>query len=449
MRRSLPQGDLAATDTIGTILMVAVVVAIGGVLSLAATAALTTPEPVEASFVLRPVSPGDTSIRVLHAQGERVELDSLRILLARDGSAGAVPQPLWVTPDPARLAPGDELSIPLSPAAVANERLAVSIVAAETNQVLATLSTLAGAPASALPAATLTATLSPNDVTADGVTTTLLTVRVSHPHGALAVASVVADLSSATLAAGSGPVLVPLADAGAWGDAVGGDGVWSGLLVFPRATPLGPYTLRLNATDASGSLNANASLPFRVAVNGLKGDCIGCAIDNGDSSSEGTRLLMPTSENATKLQLVNWTVDKLYPQRLDEDYALFRITGGTQSWSVFIQLEEHNGQPYATFMRMWTSTAESTYVPRNSTGNAPRLALTNLSMDVLDPVGSLQWVQASNSPFPHPAATYANARVSGTPAFIITYLGQDETTGNQQKSINTGIFSFDVVVEQK
>lgn len=448
MRRSVPQGDLAATDTVGTILMVAVVVAIGAVLSLMATAALTTPEPVDASFVLRPVSPGDEAIRVLHAQGEPLDLSSLRLVLARGASSGAVPPDLWTTPDSERLSPGDELALPLDPPAVAGERLTVSIVSTGSNEVLATLSTRAGAAPAGLPPATLHATLAPSDVTADGIATTLLTVRVSHPQGALAVASVVADLSNATLASGSGPVLVPLTDSGSAGDAVGGDGVWSGLLTFPRATPLGPYVLRINATDASGSLNANATLPFRVAVNGLKTECIGCAIDNGDSSSEGTRLLMPTSENATKLRLVNWTVDKLYPQRLDEDYVLFRITGGTQSWSVFLQLEEHNGQPYATFMRMWTSSAESTYTPRNSTGNAPRLPLTNLSMDMLHPVESLQWVQASGSPAAHPAATYQKAGVSGSPAFIITYMGQDETTGNQQKSINTGIFSFDVVVEQ-
>lgn len=449
MRRSPPQGDLAATDTVGTILMVAVVVAIGGVLSLAATATLTTPDPVEASFVLRPVSPGDATVRVLHAQGERISLASLQVVLSRDGSTGAVPPALWGTPDATTLSPGEELALPLDPAALAGERLAVSIVSTEGNEVLATLSTRVGGAASGLSPATLHAALAPSDVTADGIATTLLTVRVSHPQGALAVASVVADLSNATLAAGSGPVLVPLSDAGSAGDAVGGDGVWSGLLTFPRATPLGAYVLRINATDASGSLNANATLPFNVTANGLKSECIGCTVESGDNAGEGTRLSMPTSENVTVLRLVNWTTDKLYPERVDDDYVLFRITGGTESWSVFIQLEEHNGAPYATAMRMWTSSAETTYTPRNSTGNAPRLPLANLTMDLLHPVDSLQWVANANSPFPHPEATYQKARVSGTPAFIITYLGQDQTTGNQQKSISTGIFSFDVVVEQR
>lgn len=449
MRRSVPQDDRGVTDTIGTILMVAVVVAIGGVLALMAAATLTTPEHVEASFVLRPVAEGDSTLRVLLSQGERVELSELRVLLSRNGTSPVeVPRSAWGVGNGTRLLPGSELALALSPPAQADERLQATLVAIGSNQVVATLSTRTGSAPAAFAPATLTPVLAPTDVTADGITTTLLTVRVSHPQGALVVSSVVADLGNATLAAGSGPVLVPLSDAGSWGDAVGGDGVWSALLTFPRSTPLGAYAMRIHATDASGSLNANATLPFVVAVNGMKTDCIGCALSTGDQSSEGTRLSMSTSENVTSLRLVNWTTDQLYPQRLDEDYVLFRITGGTKAWSVFIRLEEYDGKPYATAMRMWTDTAESTYVPRNSTGGSPRLPLANLSMDVLDPVESLQWVQASSSPAPHPLATYRKAGVTGSAAFIITYMGQDETTGNAQKSINTGIFSFDVVVKQ-
>lgn len=452
MRQRLPQDDLGATDMIGTILMVAVVVAIGAALALLATAALTSPDPVEASFVLRPVAAGDPALRLALAQGEPVALSELRVMLSRNGSSPAeVPRSQWGAGGDSVLMPGGELSVLLFPPAAPGERLQAILVATGANEVLATLSTRTGTAPPSFGPATLVPRLEPGNVTADGLTTSLLTVRVSHPMGPLVIASVVADLSHVTMASGSGPLFVALADAGGAGDALGGDGVWSGLLTFPGATPLGPYVLRINATDVSGSLNANVTLPFTVSRNGVggSGPCIGCTINTGDRSSEGTRLHVPTSENATVLKLVNWTTDKLYPQRLDEDFVLFRITGGTKAWSVFIQLEEYQGQPYATTMRMWTDSAETTYVPRNSTGNTPRLPLTNLSMDMLDPVASLQWVQAGGSPSPHPLATYGRAGVTGSPAFIITYMGQDETTGNAQRSLNTGIFSFDVVVEQR
>lgn len=460
--------EAAVSDFVGTVLLVALVVVVGSVLAIAVTSTLSQPASPATSFALAPPAPGALALAVDYREGPPLPLDGLRVTLSRNASDPAdVPRAQWTTPDPTQLRAGDRLRLALSPAVAHDERFRVTIVRDESNAMLADLSALGGASAwPVLGPASLSGNTTPHDVVADGATATRLSVNVSHPLGALVVARVVADLSNVTDAARTAPVLVALSDAGAEGDVAAGDGVWSASMRLPSTTPPGWYNVTVNATDLSDRLVGTVRLPLRVTANGtlgsggtgtgsstpdgavvVNGTCYGCSVEGGQQAYAGTRITVPTSENATELKLVNWTWDRLHPTRLDEDYVLFRIVGGSVGWSVIIAFEEHNGEGYATSLRVWTDTQETVYQPLNLTGGARRLSLTSLEMDLLRPVESQQWERVSGSA--DPMALYPYANVTGDPALIVTYMGQDRTTGNELQSLDTGIYSFDLVVDSR
>lgn len=460
--------EAAVSDFVGTVLLVALVVVVGSVLAVAVTATLSQPAAPATSFALAPPAPGAVALAVDYREGQPLPLESLRLTLSRNESdAVDVPRAQWTTPDAATLRAGDRLRLALSPAAAHDEAFRVTIVRSDSNVMLADLAALGAATAwPVLGAATLSAAMSPHDVVADGATATRLSVNVSHPLGALAVSRVAADLSNLTDAAGTAPTIAALSDAGGEGDAAAGDGTWSASLRLPSTTPPGWYNITVNATDVADRLVGTVRVPLRVTANGtlgtggtgtgtstpdgavvVNGTCYGCSVDGGQQAYAGTRITVPTSENVTELKLVNWSWDRLHPERLDEDYVLFRIVGAGVGWSVTLTFEEHNGEAYATALRTWSDTADTMYEPLNATGGKQRLPLTSLSMDLLHPLASQQWRYVSGSA--DPTALYPYAGVGGDPALIVTYMGQDRTTGNELQSLDTGIYSFDLVVNSR
>lgn len=426
--------DAAVGDFVGTLLMVVVVVALGSVIAVVVASTLDQPAPSRASLSLTSVAPGDTTLSLLHRNGDPIPLSALAITVQRnDSDAVAIPASSWSGTSPDAWMPGERLSFPLSPAVGADERVRVRVARTDANALLADLASKGASTAREAAPLSMTATITPPSVVADGVSTSLLAVRISHPEGALAVASVVADLSAPSRAGGAGALLVPLGDEGRDGDAVGGDGVWSALLLSPTTTPDGTYPVVLNATDTAGR-KATATLHVTVV------QVVGTG-EEGKASYVGSDFSAPTSANLTSFRVRNWAWDQLYPQRLADDFVLVRIVGAEgKGWSALVQLEEFNGGAYAKSLRVWGPNAETTYVPRNGT----RVPLAGFDMDLKDPVGSLQWVRASGAA--HPLALYQNAGITGTPRLVLPYMGQDQTTSNQPLSQNTGIFSVDLVI---
>lgn len=428
MRRSLPQATLAATDLVGTLLLVVVVVALGSVLAVVVAATLNAPSPTVGAYALAPVAPGDASLAVRYQNGGPMDLTELKLLLSRNATGfQEIPRAAWTTPDAKVLRAGDALRFALSPSAARDETLRVTLVHASANAVVADLSQRASAGGATLGAATLSASLAPGTLAADGVSPTLVEARVSHPLGALAIASVQADLSPIYAAAGASGLVVDLNDLGLDGDAQGGDGVWSAIVRAPASTPVGAYAIAINATDAAGA-RAGATSASVIVEPPL----------HGKRAGEGTRFVVPASSSMTALRLRNWTYDALHPDRADDDAVLVRISNATRSWSAHVTIELCSGVPCATQLRAWSDGAETTYVPVGTQ------LLSSLDLNLLDPAGSGAWTRASGSA--NPLALYPSAGVGANATFTIVAMRDTTSPASADKAYETGLYAVDLVV---
>lgn len=428
MRRSLPQADRGAADLMGTLLLVVVVVALGSVLAVVVAATLNAPAVTPGAYALAPVEPGDATLTIRYQNGGPVPLNELRVLLARGtGAAADVPASSWSAPGGSALRAGDDFTFPLSPAAGADEVLRVTILQTTANAVAADLTQRASAGPASLGAATLTPTLSPPGIAADGVSPTLLTVQVSHPLGVLAVARIEADLASLYRASGAPSVVVALNDLGVEGDVQGGDGVWSAYVHAPATTPVGYYPVHVNATDAAGARAASASVSVLVEPP-LHGQRVG----------EGTRFLVPSSASMSALRMRNWSVDALHPDRADDDAVLVRISDATRAWSAHVEIGLCNAAPCAKKLTTWNGAAETVY---NPVGNQ---LLSTLDLDLLNPVASGAWTFASGSA--NPTALYPAAGIGANATFTLMTMRDTTTPGVSDKSLETGLLAVDLVV---
>lgn len=453
--------DAGISDITGTLLMAGAVVLAGGALTAILAQQLSATAPPSVALALAPVSPGDGSARIVLRNGEALNLTDISVSLTRNATGPApVPRSSWTTAHPDILRAGDMLAFPLAPAAAADETIRVTIVHAATNTLLSELSGRAATSATlAYEAPLLDASLTPSTLVADATTASLLAVRVSHPAGNLAVASVVADLSNLTNASRSANATLPLLDTGTLGDALGGDGVYSGLLRAAFNTTPGVYNLTITATDVAGRASAttfahvnistnlvtvisnattaigNFTGNFTNATGILNGNCFGCAILTGSSSFEGTRLLAPTSENATAFNLRNWTWDRQTPSRLDHDVGVVRILSGSYAWSAHFTFEAATLEniPAITKILMWDANRTTIYEPTNGT----YVNMSGLDLDLLDPTTN-GFVCTEGCALP---ATYGNANIQGRPGFLVAWL-KDETNNFQTDEL--GIFAMDV-----
>lgn len=456
--------DSAVSEFVATILLVGLVVAVGSILAVVVTANLSAPTVPSASLALAGVSPGDATVAVVLRNGEPLPLDRMELRLSRNGSAEVdVPRGSWGTVDPGILRAGERLIFAVSPPVAPGESIRVRLLRPDLNAQLGVLESRAAGSEVTLGSPTLIALFAPNATVADGATAALLTVRVTHPAGGLSIARVIADLSNATNASGSAASALPLGDAGVGGDAVGGDAVWSGLVTLSSRTPVGNYTIHVNATDLSGRVVGSASAPLRVLANGTGGGggsggtgggsggdgsggnvtggrCIGCIVQGGVSSYEGTRLTVPNAANVTAFQLTNWTWDKLHPERLVEDAMAMRVVNGSAAWSAYFTFGYDGGVAGIKTMVVWTGQNETTYLPRNGT----ILPLQGLTLEMNDPVATLQMVRQSGSA--HPTALYRESGLRDNTTFIVAYMRDEDVTGTRPEALDIGIFSVDVVL---
>lgn len=418
------RGDAAISDMLGTLLLIlAVVVAGGGITAIVAASLSEEGAPI-ASFALAAPRAGDASLRVLYRAGEPLALEDLSLALARDGSAGVdVPRATWTTPGGTTLQPGDALAFPLSPAVDVGESLRVTIVHARSNAVLSQLTASLPAASGSFADATLTTTLTPPKLIADGASTSLLEVRVSHPAGALAVASVIANVS--TLGVGSASTLPPLAlnDNGADGDAAGGDGVWSGLLRAPTSTTPGWYTLPISVIDLAGADAGSTSVALEVNTYFAGGGAV-----------EGRTTLAPSSANVSEMIVKNWTYDRSNPSLIDNDRLVLRVINGTWSWSAQLDFEYLQSTPGIATIRMWNANASTTYEP--TTGQL--VSIAGLELNLTDPTRSGFLCKTGCAP---PMA-YANASIEGTPGLVISHLRD----ASKIDPVETGLYAVDVVM---
>lgn len=418
------RGDAAISDMLGTLLLVlAVVVAGGGITVIVATNLSEEGAPV-ASFALAAPRAGDTSLRVLYRAGEPLALAELSLTFTREESPGVdVPRATWTTTGTTTLQAGDALAFPVAPAVAVGESLRVTIVHARSNAVLSQLTASLPAASASFADATLTTTLTPPKLIADGASTSRLEVRVSHPAGALAVASVVANMS--VLGAGSGSTLPPLAlnDNGADGDAAGGDGVWSGLLRAPTSTTPGWYTIPISVTDLAGADAGSTSVALEVNTYFAGGGAV-----------EGRTTLAPSSVNATQLVVRNWTYDRANPSLIDNDRIVLRVINGTWSWSVQIDFDYLQGTPGIALIRMWNANASTTYEP--ATGQL--VSIAGLELNLTDATRSGFSCKTGCAP----PMTYQNASIVGTPGLVIAHLRD----ASKLDPAETGLYAVDVVM---
>lgn len=453
--------DAGISDITGTLLMAGAVVLAGASLTAILAQQLSAPAPPSVALGLAPVSPGDAAVTLVLRNGEALNLTDVNISVTRNASAPTVvPRAAWGTPHPYLLRAGDALTFALSPPAAPEEAVRVRVLHLATNTLLAELSGRAATSSSlAYGAPTLAATLTPSSIVADATSAALLAVRVSHPAGNLAVASVVADLSNLTNASRSANTTLALVDTGTLGDVVGGDGVYSGLVRAAFNTTPGVYNLTITATDVAGRssastyalVNVSASLAtiignatsaignftgnFSNATGNFFGNCYGCAILTGASSYEGTRLSAPPSANVTAFKLRNWTWDRLNPSRLDADVGVVRILANGYAWSAHFTFEAATTQniPAITRIMMWDANRTTVYEPTGGT----YVNMSGLDLDMLDPTANgFSCVSGCASP-----ATYQSANLTGRPGFIIAWL-KDETNNFQTDEL--GIFALDV-----
>lgn len=456
--------DAAVSDVAGTLMMVGAVVLAGGLLTAVVTDTLSAAPPPAASFALAPVEVGDATIRLSLRHGDAIPLDKLAITLQRGEAVPvAVLASEWSTPDPTMLSAGDRLSFPLVPAAAADERLAVRVTLLDPPALLASLAATTGSAAAALGPATLAAHLTPAALYADGVAAAKLTVRVSHPAGASAVARLAADLHALGFASGYANATVALNDAGLDGDLVGGDGNWSALVRPPATTAVRAYEIDVNATSLDGLPAGRTTVTLNVTGNSAGtgggsggggggsvtgGSCYGCVVTGGVSSYEGTRLSAPTSENLSTFRLRNWTWDKLTPAKMHNDALVIRIVNGSAAWSAYFRFDYVASTPCMTYARFWTATNETVYVPRNITGTGgsatPCLPLTDLDLNLTAPVAAEQLVRVSGNA--DPESLYKAAGIKGHTTFILAYLRDEDPTGQDELSQEIGVFSMDVVM---
>lgn len=457
--------DEGASDLVGTLLMVAVVVAAGGGLVVLVGASLDTAAPAASSFALSSLPSGATSAGIIFRNGEPIALKELRLTLQRNESAPIdISHMEWITADPEKLRAGDTLRVTLTPAAGKNETLRLRLVHTSLNVVLADLQTRTPTQtpgASPLGTPTLTGSLTPPMLIADGSATSLLTVRIAHPAGALNIATVIADISNLTLAAGAAPETFPLEATG--------DGVWSGRVRAPLNTSLGTFNITVNATDLTGRQVGSTVVPAIIAVSGsnlianlsdiagtiknmtnftgnFSGQCYGCIIFNGIVAIEGTRIIAPTSENVSDIRLNNWTWDRQYPARIASDAMLARIVSETYAWTVYIQFNyPPGGPPGIKKMGTWNSNTTTTWIPANG---AAQVNLQGLNLNLTDPTqngfacSTTKLTQQSNPSVCDPPMTYQRADIRGRPTFVVAWL-RDETNNFQVDEV--GIFSADVV----
>ena len=454
--------DAAISDIAGTLLMVAAVVLAGGALLVVMTAQLSAPAPPSTALALAPVAPGDASGQLFLRNGESLPLDTISLALVRNGSAPApIPRASWTTADATALRAGDILAFPLSPPALEGETIGVVVVHAASNAVIGEVAARAatGTPL-VFPSPTLSASLSPSTIVADATSSALLAVRVTQPAGNLAVATVVADISSLTNASRTANASLVLVDDGSAGDAVGGDGVYSGLVRAAINTTPGTYPLNVTAIDLAGRASATTQASLGISGNltafmgnatsaignfsnftgNFSGNCYGCVISGGSVSYEGTRLVSPTSQNVTAFRLQNWTYDRLNPSRLDSDAGLVRVIGQTWGWSAYFKFEAATQAniPSITRIVMYDSNRTTTFVPNATAGYVP---IQGLDLNMLDPTQS--GFRCDPQPCPAVRATYQNADIRGKPGFLVAWL-RDET--NNFQSDELGIFSMDVIL---
>lgn len=412
--------DRAVGDFVGTILMVVLVVALASVVAVMVATSLDDPAPPRASLSLAPVAPGDASLKVLLRNGEPIPLDALRVTLERNGGVhDDVPPAAWGLTG-ATWRPGERLLVPLTPAAGQDETLRVRVYRTDANALLAEMTSRAGGASLSPSTVTLAGSLTPAAIPADGVSTSLVTVRITHPEGALAVARVVVDLREVSRATGGGPLLVELNDGARDGDAVGADGTWSAALRLPRGTPPGAYALQANAIDAWGR-TATTLLVITVP-------------EQPGLLYPGALLDVPTSANGTTMRLRNWTWDTLHPARLDDDGILLRVVSEGKAWNALLLLEDQNGVATLRQVRVWNGENETVYNPRLA-----RTPLAGLDLDLLDPVGSLQLVHASGSP--HPTALYPASGLEGKPQLVVSAFGDDKGG-----VLDIGIYSLEALI---
>lgn len=462
--------DAAISDIAGTLLLVAGVVLAGSLLTVVVAANLSVEPVPSVSVALAGVSPQDTSVRLLLKAGDSLPLNSFTLQMQRNESAFAdVPRASWVTPDNRTLRPGDRLTFPLSPPAAEGERLRFQLISTGSNAVIARLAERTGSETSSMGVATLVANLTPDAMVADGVSAARLTVRVSHPAGAGAIARVTADLSQLSVASRTANATLALGDAGAEGDASGADGIWSGLVRAPALTSPGVYNITVNATDLAGRLagsavvrlNITGNVSFAIGTGGgtgngtgggaggtgggsggtvVNGTCYGCVVSGGHSSYEGTRLSVPTAENLTTFRLQNWTWDRLNPTKLKDDAVVIRVVNTTHAWSMYFRFTYTGTTACITYARAWSSTNDTTYAPVNGTC----LPLERLDLNLVDPVASGQLVRTSGNA--HPQALYKASGINDRPTFILAYMRNEDPTGQSEQATEIGIFSMDVVM---
>ena len=252
-----PKPDRAVSDLVGTMLLLGVTVTLVGV---AAFTVINQPDPSASHTARVDLVPsgaqGRTTLTLMHGGGDPVDLGMLRLVVLVNGTKvfDAAPGPtgqVWRV--------GDAITVgPLSAPLPAGARIALTLVDAKHGVTLANADLALGLPAplATANAFSLTPQVPGGVIVVEPPAEVLVQAAVSHEAGRKFVRYVYADLTPV-----AGPAFAALHDDGTDGDAVAGDGVFSGDMLVPLNVTSGTKVINITAVDFNGtSAMSNASL---------------------------------------------------------------------------------------------------------------------------------------------------------------------------------------------
>ena len=448
------------SEILGTVLLtgISIVIAAGfGVVVFGVfSGASDTPHPTAAFTV--DARPQLSFVDVTLREGSSFPIADARFSLLMNGtplSAGSIAQPLV----PGRFSPGDVMRFNLTSGTVAEGASFVfHAVDLESGEMIG-YATASVPRAGDLPAflanvpSTGSPSFSPTTVAADGATTTVVSIPISSSFGMGLLETVTANLTAV-----GGSAALPLNDAGVDGDAIAGDGVYSGRFsvsssTLPSGTTAGSARVAVTVTDVFGNratspegvLNLTASDILGILANYTA--AMNSLIANSTAATNilgvgGISRNIPSSATIYDLKVTNFTFRDL--SELDNDAILYRISDlqdTTKTWVAAIYFADCAASPYGGIKEIVMSrdgiAGRASYVPTSPTGCYPvdydtviNLAEVNRSINATG--ASPVWTVTGNGSL----YAYQAAGIDSINQGIVPFFGDTQPTADPHGSLD-------------
>lgn len=458
-RQGLGRSGDAVSETLGTVLLTGITIVIATGFGVAVFGVFSggsdTPHPT-AAFTIN-AEPGLSYVNVTLREGSSFPVADARFSLRMNDSTlgdGTIIAPLAT----GRFSPGDVMRFDLTSGTVAEgASFAFYAVDLESGELIgyatATVPRPGDLPAfvSNVPSAG-TPSFSPTTVAADGATTTVITIPISSSFGMGLLDSVTANLTAV-----GGSSQFPLNDEGIDGDAIAGDGVYTGRFsvssstLDPSATS-GSANIGVTVTDVFGN---KVTSPDGV-LNLVASDLLGLLLNQSaaltgliSNSTAATNVLgvggisrnIPSSSTVYDLVITNFTFRDL--AEIDNDAILYRISDlqdTTKTWVAAIYFANCATSPYGGIAEITMSrdgvAGKASYIPTSPTGCYPvdydsKINLAEVNRSVNATGASPVWTVTGNGSL----YSYQAANISSINQGIVPYFGDTQPTADPHGSL--------------